>query len=53
MVSFTAMPNALIAMMEIEPTVLHIEMYTNGFFLPYFGAILYIMTNAKMETMAQ
>jgi hypothetical protein len=47
------MPNALMAMIEIDPTVLHMEMYTNGFFLPYFGAILYIMTNANTETMAQ
>jgi hypothetical protein len=39
-VSFKAIPKALMAMMDTLPTVLHIEMYISGFFLPYRGAIL-------------
>lgn len=53
MVNFTAMPNALIAMIEIDPTVLQIEMYINGFDFPYLGATLYIITNAKTLTAVQ
>jgi len=40
-------------MTDTEPTVEQIEIYTSGFFLPYIGAILYIMTAAKTATMKQ
>jgi hypothetical protein len=49
-VSFKAIPKALIAMMEMEPTSEHIETKTSGFFLPCTGAILYTMTTVNVHT---
>ena len=41
---------ALIAMTETLPTNEHIERYTIGFFVPYFGTTRYIMYVEKAAT---
>lgn len=47
------MPKPLIAMIDMDPTVEQMLMYTMGFFFPYTGAILYIMTSANINTIVQ
>lgn len=47
------MPKALMDMTEMEPTVEQIDRYISGFFLPYLGAIRYIIILAKTETRRQ
>lgn len=39
-VIFSAMPKALIAIIETEPVVEQMERYISGFLRPYLGAIL-------------
>jgi len=41
-VSFSAMPNPLQDITDIDPTNEQIERYTKGSFLPYFGTMRYI-----------
>jgi len=52
-VNLRAMPNALIDMTLIDPTLEQIEMYIEGFFRPYFGDTAYIMTDANTHTNKQ
>jgi hypothetical protein len=47
------MPIALTDMTDTDPTVEQIERKMSGFFLPYNGATLYIMTTAKTPTIRQ
>ena len=49
-VNFKATPNPLIAITDTEPISEQIEMYTNGFERPYFGATAYIMTRVYIST---
>lgn len=53
MVNFRAIPNAFTDITDTAPTVEQIDMYTSGFFFPYFGPTLYIIITAKTATAKQ